>query len=122
MNKDFLKKIKEKLEEERDIIEKELRSFAEKGKNIKGNWNARHPKFHTGSGGQRLEEEADEVTEYERLLSIEYTFETKLQNINIALGKIEKGEYGICEICKKPIPLKRLEVSPEAKNCLKCRP
>ena len=41
-------------------------------------------------------------------------------NTVMPLEKIKKGKYGICEKCGKEIPLERLEVSPEARFCLKC--
>lgn len=53
-------------------------------------------------------------------LSLEYSFELKLKDINMALEKIEKGTYGICEKCGKKIDEERLVACPEAKTCLKC--
>ncbi|MCK6457809.1 MAG: TraR/DksA C4-type zinc finger protein [Phycisphaerae bacterium] len=51
------------------------------------------------------------------LLSIETA---QLEEINAALERIDKGAYGVCVNCQKPIPRKRLEVLPFAKRCLKC--
>ena len=42
----------------------------------------------------------------------------KLRNINIALAKIEEGEFGYCEECGEPIGLKRLENQPWAELCI----
>ena len=67
-----------------------------------------------------MEKAADEVEEYVTLLPIEYNLESRLKNINLALEKIEKGKYGICEKCGKEIPIDRLEIFPEARFCLKC--
>jgi len=39
----------------------------------------------------------------------------------LALEKIKKGKYGVCESCGKKISQKRLKISPEARLCLKCR-
>jgi RNA polymerase-binding protein DksA len=41
-----------------------------------------------------------------------------LEEIDTALGRIEKGTYGICEGTGKPIPLKRLEAQPWARYCI----
>ncbi|MCS7151098.1 MAG: TraR/DksA family transcriptional regulator [Endomicrobia bacterium] len=41
--------------------------------------------------------------------------------ISIALEKIDKGEYGICEGCKKTITKERLKVLPWARYCIKCQ-
>jgi len=39
----------------------------------------------------------------------------RLKDIDLALKKIVKGTYGICEKTNKPIPLARLELIPEAR-------
>jgi len=41
--------------------------------------------------------------------------------IDEALEKIEDGTYGVCEVCGKNIPKKRLDALPEATMCTKCR-
>lgn len=41
--------------------------------------------------------------------------EKRLSDINLALTKIEKGRYGICEKTNQPIPQSRLELVPEAR-------
>lgn len=41
-----------------------------------------------------------------------------LSEINDALGRIEKGRYGICEGTGKPIPKARLEATPWARYCV----
>jgi DnaK suppressor protein len=44
-----------------------------------------------------------------------------LREIDNALGKLEEGTYGICEICGKPIGLRRLKVMPSARLCISCK-
>jgi len=44
----------------------------------------------------------------------------RLVDIDLALRKIEKGVYGICEKCRQYIPLARLELIPEARYCVEC--
>lgn len=46
--------------------------------------------------------------------------EKKLVDIDYALKKMQKGTYDICERCKKPIPLARLKILPEARYCVEC--
>lgn len=41
--------------------------------------------------------------------------------IDDALKKIEKGTYGYCEICHKPIPRQRLRAMPFARLCVECK-
>ncbi len=45
----------------------------------------------------------------------------KLKEINHALKKIYDGEYGICEMCGKPIQTRRLDVIPYAHFCIECK-
>ncbi len=45
----------------------------------------------------------------------------KLREINYALKKIYNGEYGICEMCGKPIQTRRLDVIPYAHFCIECK-
>jgi len=44
-----------------------------------------------------------------------------LHHINEALDRIKKGTYGICRTCGDEIPKKRLEVVPNATQCIKCK-
>jgi RNA polymerase-binding transcription factor len=44
----------------------------------------------------------------------------ELDETDLALDRIALGAYGICELCRKPIGLKRLKVMPVARLCLKC--
>lgn len=37
-----------------------------------------------------------------------------------ALGRIERGTYGACEHCGRPIPEERLEAVPYARHCVTC--
>ena len=45
----------------------------------------------------------------------------ELKEIELALDKISKGNYGICEMCEEPIDIDRLRVKPFAKFCISCR-
>jgi len=45
----------------------------------------------------------------------------ELDEIDEALKKIEKGTYGICEMCEEEIQEERLKIKPFAKYCIICR-
>jgi len=120
MDKDLLNELKTRLEKEKLSIEKSLEKFAKKDENLKGDWDTRFPHSDSESGSGSLEKEADEVEEYTTLLPIEYGLETKLKNINLALEKINKDDYGKCEKCEEEISEERLKAVPEARFCLKC--
>ncbi len=117
MDKKIIQELKEKLEKEKKVLEKELQNFATEDIKPKGDWDTRYPKF----DGTNLEEEADELQEYNRLLPVEYSLELKLRDVNLALEKIKKNQYGKCEKCGEEIDLKRLSACPEARFCVKCK-
>jgi DnaK suppressor protein len=45
---------------------------------------------------------------------------TKLQKLESSLSHIDNEEYGLCRICKTPIPLGRLMMLPESDKCVDC--
>jgi len=52
---------------------------------------------------------------------LEKSMEEQLKAIDLALEKIKKGTYGVCEKCGKPIPQGRLQAYPQASYCQKCK-
>lgn len=44
----------------------------------------------------------------------------KLSDIELAISKMSKGKYGVCERCGKEIPLLRLKILPEARYDIAC--
>jgi RNA polymerase-binding transcription factor DksA len=44
----------------------------------------------------------------------------ELRQIDAALGRMAKGEYGVCVNCGEPIAEKRLEIIPHAARCASC--
>jgi RNA polymerase-binding transcription factor len=43
-----------------------------------------------------------------------------LREVEAALGRIEAGSYGVCEVCETSIPKARLEALPWARSCVNC--
>jgi DnaK suppressor protein len=74
-----------------------------------------------GSPFGKREEEATESLELERRLALERGIKEQLASIEVALGKIKAGTYGICEVCGKPIEPARLEALPHARRCMACK-
>jgi len=69
-------------------------------------------------------DEADQAREEcSRDLSLLLTARNKqkLQALEEALEKLEKGTYGICEECDEPIGAGRLKAMPLAKLCVACQ-
>ena len=45
----------------------------------------------------------------------------ELERIERAIGRIEQGIYGQCEVCEKAIPMARLKAIPWATKCISCQ-
>ena len=45
----------------------------------------------------------------------------EIKAINVALAKINKGTYGICDNCGEMIGMKRIEAMPFEKYCVDCQ-
>jgi DnaK suppressor protein len=121
LDKKIIEELKENLNKSREEIENNLKTFAKKDKDLKGDWDTKFPKWgEGGSGGAALESGADQVEQYGNMLPVEHNLETQLKDINLALEKIQKGTYGRCENCKKDIDEERLKAHPSARYCLRC--
>lgn len=121
MTKKLLNELKEKLEKQKAEIRAELGKFAKEDKKLPGDWDTKYPQADGGTGGQVLEDAADQVEQYSNLLALEHNLELRLRDTNLALEKIKKNKYGKCENCGKNISEERLKIYPEARICGKCK-
>lgn len=110
----FLKTQAQLLRKQKENLERELSQIARKKKTGE----KYEPKF--VDLGQKEDEWAQEVTAYEEYLVLERNLSKILSDANKALKKTEKGNYGLCDDCKKPIEENRLKAIPTASLCLAC--
>lgn len=110
-------KIKQKLEEEKKLLEVELGSLGHLDKET-GEWEAT-PETQTSPESDD-NDLADRFEDFEERTSTMDVLDDRLLDINIALGKISDGKYGVCETCGKPIEEDRLEANPAARTCKEC--
>lgn len=111
-----IEKFKAILEEKRKKTEEQLKAIAKKNARSGNGYTTIFPDF-----GRSEDENADEVANFVDLVSLKNNLEQQLEEINIALEKIKKGTYGICEKCGKKISLARLKAVPTSRFCLKCK-
>ena len=111
-----LGKFRHKLEEERKRLVYEVDSLDE---------NVDHQ--HGQSEGAELshydQHQADAGTETfleERDLSMEANARTLLETVDQAMERLEKGTFGLCTRCEKPIGTERLEALPWTPYCIEC--
>jgi len=64
---------------------------------------------------------AQSTAERNKVLAVIERLRENLHDIDLALAKIEKGTYGICERCGDPIAPERLEAIPYARLDMKCK-
>jgi len=108
LNEKQLQELKEQLEKEAGELEAQLSSVSK-----------------TADFGSDAEtdfsEEADEAEEFSNNLGMQDALKGRLQDIESALEKMNRGEYGKCENCGKEISLEVLKVVPESRLCKDCK-
>tara|TARA_B100000315_G_scaffold66752_1_gene60672 strand:- start:663 stop:1013 length:351 start_codon:yes stop_codon:yes gene_type:complete len=55
------------------------------------------------------------------ILNLSEQERSQLERVDEALQKLLDGRYGVCDDCGESIPVKRLEIVPFAKFCVKCK-
>jgi len=66
-------------------------------------------------------DQASQAIERELLFELSDNERMTLDQIEAALRKIDKGTYGFCEFCRKPIAKPRLVALPFARYCISCQ-
>ncbi|MCA1831456.1 MAG: TraR/DksA family transcriptional regulator [Actinomycetota bacterium] len=64
---------------------------------------------------------AQSTAERNKVLAVIERLREGLHDVELALDKLDKGTYGLCERCGEPIGLERLEALPAARLCLSCK-
>ncbi|HWB89505.1 MAG TPA: TraR/DksA C4-type zinc finger protein [Acidimicrobiia bacterium] len=71
----------------------------------------------SGHHDQHPADQATETFEREQDLSIDESLQGKLGEIDAALERLDRGEYGTCQVCGRPIDDERLEALPATRFC-----
>ncbi|MDD5031541.1 MAG: TraR/DksA family transcriptional regulator [Patescibacteria group bacterium] len=116
LDKKTIEEIKKDLLARKKRILEDLGEITGKDKHDKDEHKAIFPDY-----GEKPDENAQEIGEYTTNLATEKVLEDTLRDINNALDRIEKGTYGICKYCKKPIGKKRMLARPVASACVECK-
>lgn len=115
-----LNELKTALLKERDLLTEELETIATRDPHVKDDWNVKHEEWEEGEITSKEDLEsgvsADESEEDQKNKALSDDLELRLRDVNDALERMEKGTYGICETCKKEIPIERLKANPAAKT------
>lgn len=68
--------------------------------------------------GNHMADDATDVAEQAKTLALRTHLEGMLKEVERALGRIERGTYGMCEKCGKPIGDERLQAVPWVTLCI----
>lgn len=119
LNQETLGELKSALEKERETLTNELETIAVPDPNLPGDWDIKHQEWEEDqiTSDEELETgvSVNEVDEDMKNKALSDHLELRLQEVNNALERMEKGTYGICEVCQKEIPIERLKANPAAK-------
>ena len=111
-----INKIKKELLTRRKQILEDLNNITNKDEHDKDERRAKFPEF-----GDKTDENAQEISEYSTNLATEKVLESTLRDIYNTIERIEKGTYGICKYCGRPIGKKRILARPVASACIGCK-
>lgn len=104
----FLAEIKTALEQMLEKAQKQLAELKEGG--------SAFPNY-----GEGEDESAEEVATYDTNLQLIDSLQTDIRDAKDALDRLEKGTYGLCRYCNKPIDEQRLRARSASSSCVACK-
>lgn len=110
------KKIKEKLEKERDSLLEQMKGMGKLNSET-NEWETTPEELDFPESDEN--DKADRFEDFEAKSSMMKALELRLNNILKALKGLSKESFGKCEVCKKDIEMTRLEANPAARTCKK---
>ncbi len=110
------KKIKEKLEGERDALLEEMKDLGKLNPET-GEWEATPEEMDFPETDQN--DMADRFEDFEGRSSMIRALEPRLNNILRALKGLNRESFGKCIVCKKDIEMARIDANPAAQTCKK---
>ncbi|MHB8287955.1 MAG: TraR/DksA family transcriptional regulator [Acidimicrobiales bacterium] len=109
--------------DQRSLLFQERATYLEQAKNLKDEAEALAEEMEPGE--VQFDEESGEggttTIDRERDLALSAQAMAAVEEIDIALAKIDSGSYGICENCHTLIPRPRLKALPYARLCIDCK-
>lgn len=105
----------EKLKVEREKLEGEMGSIGRRNPAVPDDWES--VSSETGAEPDAVDQ-ADVIISSESNAAILADLEARYDTVLAALGRIEKGTYGVCEVCGASIEEARLSADPAATTCV----
>ena len=89
MDQNEQEKLLNSLEEEEKTILAELNELARKNPKVEGDFNVPFP-----NEGDSMDENAREITEFERTKAVTDNLEKRLKDIRMTIAQLREGKYG----------------------------
>jgi len=71
--------------------------------------------------GSDEDDNSAEVATFTTDLSVKEVLESSLRDVRGALNRLDKGTYGVCKYCGRPIDERRLIARPASSSCVNCK-
>ncbi len=115
MNEETRRRTAHALEEERDLLTRELRTIATPDREGAHGW---VPSM-GGEEKETAESEtlASELEGFEDGSSVGAELSLRLERVREALERLNDGSYGVCRVCGSGIETERIEADPAAPTC-----
>lgn len=98
----------------KDMLLRQRREILDRLQGLESDWQA------LSERDIEREEEAQKADLASLFDQLEERERQELEDIELALTKMVNVTYGICEQCRKPLSLERMEVLPASRFCRKC--
>jgi DnaK suppressor protein len=108
MTREEKEQLKEKLQQEKEKVEKRIKSLKDLTKSVA-------PDDAIGRVSRM-----DAINNKSVNDAALRTAQNKLESIEYALKNIHEEDFGHCKRCGRPIQMGRLVIMPESKKCIKC--
>lgn len=108
--------LKKKLEDEKVLLESELRSIGRVNPDNPKDWEAKPVDLDLLPSDEN--DMADGIEELENNTAVLKELEIRYNQVKEALSRIETDTYGKCEISGEAIEEERLEANPAARTCI----
>lgn len=109
---------KQFLKSQKNIIEEEQKKIATQIESLKKEDPFSDPDH--ASDNAAVDTDVREQVGHETVEAQIKDLSRRQSDLQIALQRLEKGYYGVCERCGVDIPETRLELVPEARFCIDC--
>lgn len=100
----LIRQARSALEDERDDLRRRIEELATEDSEL--------------SYDENFADSGQVAAEQNEVQSLSASLQEQLDEVQRALTRIDEGEYGLCEVCGRPIQEERLEAVPAATLCI----